>query len=92
MPRSSVMPSKDAIFQEIEQMPEFLLDDILSFLRSLKAQYGEITMVRSQNIDLPSRGIDSDQAELLHASFAAFAEDWESPEMSVYDNYDAAKA
>jgi hypothetical protein len=33
------MPSKDAIFQEIEQMPDVLLGDVLSFLQSLKAQY-----------------------------------------------------
>ena len=33
------MPSKDTIFQEIEQMPEILLGDVLRFLQSLKAQY-----------------------------------------------------
>ncbi len=86
------MPSKDAILHEIEQMPEFLLDDVLSFLRSLKAQYGETALVRSQDINLESRGIDANQADILRASFRAFAEDWESPEMSIYDDYDAAKA
>lgn len=86
------MPSKDAIFHEIEQMPEFLLDDVLSFLRSLKAQYGETALVRSPDINLESRGIDATQADILRASFRAFAEDWESPEMSIYDDYDAAKA
>jgi hypothetical protein len=33
------MPSKDAIIQEIEQMPEFLLEEILSFLQRLKQQH-----------------------------------------------------
>lgn len=33
------MSSKEAIFQEIEQMPDILLEDVLSFLQSLKAQY-----------------------------------------------------
>jgi hypothetical protein len=33
------MSSKEAIFQEIEQMPDILLGDILSFLQSLKAQH-----------------------------------------------------
>ena len=28
----------------------------------------------------------------MRARLASFAKDWESPEMSVYDNYDAAKA
>ena len=88
----SPTPSKDVIFQEIDQMPEFLLGDVLSFVRSLKAQYGEVSAKRSQDIDLASRGINLEQAELLRASLAAFAEDWESPEMSVYDDYDSATA
>ncbi len=32
------MPPRDAILQEIEQMPDALLDDVLNFVRSLKAQ------------------------------------------------------
>ncbi len=43
-------------------------------------------------IDLPSRGIDQVQAAELRVRLAAFAEDWDSPEMDLYDNYDAAKA
>ncbi len=44
------------------------------------------------NIDLRERGIDKAQAAELRARFATFAEDWESPEMNVYDNYDEEKA
>ena len=43
-------------------------------------------------IDLQSRGIDRIHAANLRARLAAFAEDWESPEMGVYDDYDAAKS
>jgi hypothetical protein len=50
-----------------------------------------ITFVKSSDIDLKSQGIDSEQAEALRASLSTFADDWDSPEMSVYDNYDAAK-
>jgi hypothetical protein len=42
--------------------------------------------------NLASQGIDREQAKTLRASLATFSEDWNSPEMSVYDNYDAAKA
>jgi hypothetical protein len=42
-------------------------------------------------IDLASRGINQSQAEILRSSLATFANDWSSPEMSLYDNYDAAK-
>jgi hypothetical protein len=51
-----------------------------------------VTFVRTNDIDLKSQGIDSKEAEILRNNLATFSEDWDSPEMSVYDNYDAAKA
>ncbi|KYC41233.1 hypothetical protein WA1_03470 [Scytonema hofmannii PCC 7110] len=45
-----------------------------------------------QQIDLQSQGIDRAQAEVLRANLKIFADDWNSPEMSIYDNYDAVKA
>lgn len=39
--------------------------------------------------DLHKRGIDEKQARLLRTQLSAFAEDWDSPEMSMYDDYDA---
>ncbi len=44
------------------------------------------------SIDLRERGIDEAQAANLRARFTTFAEDWESPEMDIYDNYDEEKA
>jgi len=41
-------------------------------------------------VDLRARGIDEQQAADLRARLASFVEDWDSPEMSVYDNYAAA--
>jgi hypothetical protein len=43
-------------------------------------------------VDLRRRGIDAHAAAELRGSLQQFAEDWNSPEMSVYDDYDAAKA
>ena len=51
-----------------------------------------VTFLENKTIDLASHGIDKAQAEILRASLATFAEDWNSPEMSIYDDYDAAKA
>jgi hypothetical protein len=51
-----------------------------------------VTFVKSDEIDLESQGIDREQAKLLRANLATFSEDWDSPEMSIYDDYDAAKA
>ncbi|MDE0401751.1 MAG: hypothetical protein OYL97_10785 [Candidatus Poribacteria bacterium] len=44
------------------------------------------------NIDLREHGISKAQAAELRARLACFAEDWESPEMDIYDNYDEEKA
>lgn len=43
------------------------------------------------NILLSDYGIGPAQAAELRASFASFAEEWEHPEMDVYNDYDAAK-
>lgn len=51
-----------------------------------------VTFVEPKLIDLRARGIDEVQAADLRARLATFTEDWNSPEMDIYDNYDAAKA
>ena len=43
-------------------------------------------------IDLRARGIDEAHAADLRARLATFAPEWASPEMDIYDDYDAAKA
>ncbi len=40
---------------------------------------------RHRLVDLRARGIDEAQATDLHARLKTFAEDWERPEMSIYD-------
>ena len=51
-----------------------------------------VTFLKPSRIDLQARGICGTQAADLRARLAAFAEDWNNPEMDIYDNYDAAKA
>lgn len=51
-----------------------------------------VTFVEPRGVALQERGIDEGQTVRLRDSLAAFAEDWESPEMGVYDDYDAARA
>ncbi|MGA2590475.1 MAG: hypothetical protein ABSH32_11200 [Bryobacteraceae bacterium] len=43
----------------------------------------------AEPIDLRERGIDERQAADLHRRLAAFAEDWDRPEMAVYDDLPA---
>ncbi len=51
-----------------------------------------VTFVPSNTINLASQGIDKAQAEVLRTSLGTFAEDWNNPQMSTYNEYDTAKA
>lgn len=51
-----------------------------------------VTFLQSRAIDLRACQIDEAQAAELRGRLATFAEDWESPEMDIYDDYDGAKA
>lgn len=51
----------------------------------------EARVVLSTDIDRRAHGIDPEQAAGLRARLMSFAEDWEQPEMDIYDDYDAAK-
>jgi hypothetical protein len=45
-----------------------------------------VTFLTSQRVDLAERGINEQQAADLRQRLAAFAEDWDRPEMDVYDD------
>ena len=51
-----------------------------------------VTFLGPDSIDLPTRGIDEAQAADLRSRLASFVEEWESPEMDLYDDYDSANA
>jgi len=51
-----------------------------------------VTFLETNPIDLQTRGISETQAAELRAQLGTFAEEWDSPEMGLYDDYDAAKA
>jgi hypothetical protein len=65
---------------EIEQPPMEIRDETLVI----------VTFLTEVDINLPERGIDKKQARLLRAQLETFTEDWDAPEMSAYDHYDAA--
>jgi len=48
-----------------------------------------VTFLGGGGIDLRAHGINEEQASALRAQLAAFAEEWDSPEMSIYDDYEA---
>ena len=51
-----------------------------------------VTFLEPQPIDLRARGINEAHAAELRARLATFAQDWDNPEMAIYDDYDATKA
>ena len=50
-----------------------------------------VTFLDASSVDLASRGIDPKQAAELRDRLTPFIDEWDSPEMRAYDNYDAAK-
>jgi hypothetical protein len=51
-----------------------------------------VTFLEAAEVDLRARGIDQQQARELRQRLSSFAEEWESPEMDAYDDYDAARS
>lgn len=49
-----------------------------------------VTFLTNGNVNLSERGINEIQAADLRARLTTFVEEWDSPEMDIYDNYDAA--
>jgi hypothetical protein len=50
-----------------------------------------VTFLASGHINLSDRDIDEGQTADPRIRLITFAEEWDSPEMDMYDNYDAAK-
>ena len=50
-----------------------------------------VTFLENGAMDLRQRGIDEEQAASLRQRLSTFIEDWESPEMAIYDDYDESK-
>ena len=48
-----------------------------------------VTFLAASPIELAARGIDPSEAADLRSRLTAFAEEWSSPEMAEYDDYDA---
>lgn len=51
-----------------------------------------VTFLNENEFDLRAHGIDEEQAADLRARLTSFADDWNSPEMDIYDNYNTARS
>lgn len=79
--------------QSVEGIYRNGIVELLEVPSSLKNETQVIvTFPVPATIDLQAHGLSVEDAAELRARLATFAEDWDSPEMDIYDNYDAAKA
>jgi hypothetical protein len=82
----AILKSVEGIYRngkvELTEQPGDLRDDTLVI----------VTFLDRPVIDLRALGIDARQAAELRVSLDRFAQDWNSPEMDEYDDYDAARA
>jgi hypothetical protein len=51
-----------------------------------------VTFIETDRIGLRERGMNEARAAEVRAQLQTFTEDWDSPDMAIYDDYDAAKA
>ena len=51
-----------------------------------------VTFLEPNDVDLLERGISEIDAAELRERLSTFAEDWGSPEMDIYDDYDKFKS
>jgi hypothetical protein len=51
-----------------------------------------VTFLEHPSLDLSARDIDPNHAADLRARLRTFVEDWDRPEMDVYNDYDDSKA
>lgn len=50
-----------------------------------------VTFLENGAMDMRQHGIDEEQAASSRQRLSTFIEDWKSPEMAIYDDYDESK-
>jgi hypothetical protein len=80
------MQNSDLI-EKIQSLPPETVSEVEDFVDFLtkKQNRDSSEKIKNGNVDLQERGISEKEAAVQRAALASFAEDWESPEMEVYD-------
>ena len=74
------MNTRQKLLAVIEQLPDQKLRSLLEIARSLSLE--------DKSINLQELGILEEQAAELRSRLSSFSEEWNSPEMDIYDDYD----
>ena len=86
----------DAIQERVRELPVEQQREVLEFVDGLcreveSERLSSVSQNGKKMIDLRDYGISREQAAELRASLATF-EDWNAPEMDIYNDYDQALA
>jgi hypothetical protein len=85
MKEAQMFTSVEGIYRggkvELTELPANIDDDTPVIVTFLAGRYA----------DLGSRGVSQRMALELRERLIGFAEDWDSPEMEIYDHYDETK-
>jgi hypothetical protein len=91
---------EEAIQEKIHRLPDEQQQQVLEFVENLELSVRREELARfpltagngqQREIDLRAHGISREQAADLRARLTTF-EDWNDPEMDIYDDYDQALA
>ncbi|MGC1309166.1 MAG: hypothetical protein WA885_18220 [Phormidesmis sp.] len=79
------MPIEQQILETIRVLAPDEQQAVLKFAESLQGEKSSGLLASESSVDLASRGIGEAQAAELKSRLQTFAEDWNRPEMAVYD-------
>lgn len=78
------------LIEKIQNLPSEIINEVEDFVDFLTEKHTKRNGDDSENskaegINLRERGISEKEAAEQRAALASFAEDWDQPEMKVYD-------
>lgn len=77
-----------ALIEKIQNLPPEIIDEVEDFVDFLAEKQRKRNLddsEHSETVNLRERGISREEAAKQRAALSSFAEDWEQPEMEVYD-------
>lgn len=79
-----------ALIEKIQNLPPEIINEVEDFVDFLAEKQRKRNLDDSENskiesVNLRERGISREEAAAQRAALSSFAEDWEQPEMEVYD-------
>ena len=78
------MNTRESLLSVIDTLPDEALDSLISFALALSSK---------QRLETSSvEGLELSQLACLRSRLSQFAEEWDSPEMEIYDAYDSYKS